>query len=380
MLRLSNSEEASSSAAEPYRSLYRRIMMTQRWLTGLAAFCAISGAAAASGQLHAQSVESFYSGRTVEVVIGAGMGGSYGLYSQLAAKYMSKYIPGNPTMVVRSRPGAGGQLALRYVYNAAPHDGSVLMLISPAVLFDTMLSKDPGYDAGKFQYIGRFVNNNYVGLVDARSGIMSLDDAKSRQVVFGALGARNALATGPAFVNRVAGAKIKIVTGYKGLARLYQAVDQKEVDGLNATVVNSRFLRFLDAYRKGEKTEFRPLYVISLRPSADLSGVPSVIDMKMSDAERAYLQIFASQSFLGRSLAFPPEVPKAYVDAFRNAFRSMLKDEAFRAEVARTKTLLATLDGEELQKTIGKIIDETPPDQVAKAAKVYEEVLSSLKK
>lgn len=354
-------------------------MTSRRW-AGFAAICALVGATAISGRSSAQSVGSFYSGRTVDVVIGAGMGGSYGLYAQLAAKYMPKYIPGNPTMVVRSRPGAGGQLALRYVYNAAPHDGSVMMLISPAVLFDTMLGKDPGYDAGKFQYVGRFVNNNYVGIVDARSGIMSLDDARSRQVVFGALGARNALATGPAFVNRVAGTKIKIVTGYKGLARMYQAVDQKEVDGLNATVVNSRFLQFLEAHRQGKKTEFRPIYVISLRPSADLPGVPSVVDMKMSGAERAYLQIFASQSFLGRSLAFPPEAPRAYVDAFRNAFRSMLKDAAFRAEVTRTGTLLAPLDGEELQKTIGKIIEETPPDQVAKAAKVYEEVLSSLNK
>src|SRR3546814_7689586 len=94
---------------------------------GFAAFCAILGATVLPGRAAAQSVEEFYSGSTVEIVIGAGMGGSYGLYSQLAAKYMSKHVPGNPTMIVRSRPGAGGQTALRYVYNAAPHDGSVMM-------------------------------------------------------------------------------------------------------------------------------------------------------------------------------------------------------------------------------------------------------------
>ncbi len=45
-----------------------------------------SVATAAAGPSGAQSVESFYANRTVEIVIGAGMGGSYGLYSQLAAK------------------------------------------------------------------------------------------------------------------------------------------------------------------------------------------------------------------------------------------------------------------------------------------------------
>jgi len=48
-----------------------------------------------------------------------GAGGSYGFFSQLAARHIGRFIPGAPTVVVQSMPGAGGQGGAPNVNKAA---------------------------------------------------------------------------------------------------------------------------------------------------------------------------------------------------------------------------------------------------------------------
>ena len=49
----------------------------------------------------------FYTGKTVTISVGYSPGGSYDFYPRVFARYMGKYIPGNPTVVVQNMPGAG---------------------------------------------------------------------------------------------------------------------------------------------------------------------------------------------------------------------------------------------------------------------------------
>ena len=71
---------------------------------------------ALAGPLHAQPVEEFYRGKTVTVVVPSGLGASLGLYGQLVVDMLGKFIPGNPTVIIQSRPG-GGTVGTAYVYN-----------------------------------------------------------------------------------------------------------------------------------------------------------------------------------------------------------------------------------------------------------------------
>ena len=47
----------------------------------------------------AQSVESFYKGKNVTMLIGSGAGGGFDTYSRVLAKHMGRHIPGNPHIV-----------------------------------------------------------------------------------------------------------------------------------------------------------------------------------------------------------------------------------------------------------------------------------------
>jgi tripartite-type tricarboxylate transporter receptor subunit TctC len=72
----------------------------------------------------AQSVENFYRGRTVTIVVGFGVGGGYDIHGRVLARHLGKHIPGNPTVIAQNMVGAGSLRAANFLYSAAPKDGT----------------------------------------------------------------------------------------------------------------------------------------------------------------------------------------------------------------------------------------------------------------
>lgn len=72
----------------------------------------------AAGPVVAQ--ESFFQGKTIQLIIPAGPGGAFGLFGQILSKFLTKQIPGNPSIVPQFMNGAGGIRASNYVANKAP--------------------------------------------------------------------------------------------------------------------------------------------------------------------------------------------------------------------------------------------------------------------
>ena len=71
-------------------------------------------------ELRAQSVADFYRGKILHVLIGYGEGGGYDIYGRLFAEFMSRHLPGNPTIIAQNMPGAGSFKAVNYLYEVAP--------------------------------------------------------------------------------------------------------------------------------------------------------------------------------------------------------------------------------------------------------------------
>ena len=71
----------------------------------------------------ADSVEDFYQGRTISLIIASGEGGGYDISGRLVADHLSKFIPGHPTVIARNMPGASGMRAADYMHNVAAQDG-----------------------------------------------------------------------------------------------------------------------------------------------------------------------------------------------------------------------------------------------------------------
>src|SRR5262245_4059330 len=81
----------------------------------------------------------YYQGKTVRVVIGSSAGGGYDLWARHVARFIGKYIPGNPDVVPQNMPGAGGTVAANYVYGVAKPDGLTLDGIKPALYCDPLV-------------------------------------------------------------------------------------------------------------------------------------------------------------------------------------------------------------------------------------------------
>lgn len=95
-----------------------------------------------SGAAQAQDKQTFYAGKTINMVVGISPGGSYDQYARLLARYYGKYIPGNPTIVVRNLPGDGSLTTVLYTSEVAPPDGMTLTTFNSGLLNESMSDGD----------------------------------------------------------------------------------------------------------------------------------------------------------------------------------------------------------------------------------------------
>ena len=77
-----------------------------------------------------QTVEEFYQGKTLTLIVGNGPGGGFDVFARLLGRHIDRYLPSHPSVVVQNMPGAGSLIAANYLYNVAPRDGTTFALIA----------------------------------------------------------------------------------------------------------------------------------------------------------------------------------------------------------------------------------------------------------
>ncbi|MDP4594047.1 MAG: tripartite tricarboxylate transporter substrate-binding protein, partial [Beijerinckiaceae bacterium] len=315
---------------------------------------------------HAQSVEAFYKGKDVRILIGSGMGGTYGLYAQLAARRMKKHIPGHPNIIVQSMPGAGGNVALNYSYNIAPKDGSLMHMVHAEAIFETLLNPKIKFKAQNYGYIGRFTDADAVGVATKKSGVRTLDDAKKKSVSMGVAGKANIYALGPLVLNQLIGTKFKIIAGYRGGSGISLAMQRGELDGGGFTVASVQVIQ-AEALKNGDIV---PFFAISTQRVKAFPGIPAITEFGGAK-EKTLLEIYSSAGTIGRSLAFPPGVSADKLTALRKAFQDTLADPEFVADTKRSNIPLSTMTGEQVADYVSTLIN-TPADKLADARKLHQ--------
>ena len=96
---------------------------------------AVLGLATQARPAHAQG---YYQGKTVEIIASSGVGDTYDTLSRLVGRHIGRHLPGNPSVVVKTMPGAGGILAANYLYNVAAKDGTSFGMLDQSI-FETQL-------------------------------------------------------------------------------------------------------------------------------------------------------------------------------------------------------------------------------------------------
>ena len=116
------------------------------------------------------------------MLIGVAVGGEYDLHARLVARYIGKYIPGNPTVVPQNMTGAGGLRMANYLYEVAPKDGTAIGMI--ANTFPAMQAVGIGgirFDAAKLNWIGSISPTVETMAVWKTAGVTTLEEAAPRK-------------------------------------------------------------------------------------------------------------------------------------------------------------------------------------------------------
>src|SRR3954449_8354578 len=185
-----------------------------RPLAFLAALTVLSQSVLLSSWAFAQD-DDFYRGKTITIIIPIGPGGAYDAYARLITRHFGKHLPGNPTLVARNMPGAGGVIASNNLYNVAPQDGTTMAIIISSFaneqLFD---SPQIRYDARKFLAIGRLLDTTSVLFMWHASAIKTLDDMLTKPATMAISSVNEIPAYRLTALNRFVGTQLKAIPGY----------------------------------------------------------------------------------------------------------------------------------------------------------------------
>jgi tripartite-type tricarboxylate transporter receptor subunit TctC len=139
--------------------------------------------------VEAQTVEEFYRGRTLSLIIPNAPGGSFDLYARLVASNLGRFIPGHPSIVPQNMPGAGGMQAANYLAGIAPKDGTVMSVLVPNIALAQVLGVQAiAYDTRKLNWIGRIIATTSTLFTWQTSGTKTLADLKTRETLIASTG------------------------------------------------------------------------------------------------------------------------------------------------------------------------------------------------
>jgi tripartite-type tricarboxylate transporter receptor subunit TctC len=333
------------------------------WLLLAAAFLIAAGPRA-----NADPIEDFYRGKTLRMLIGYGPGGGYDLYGRLAAEFLPRFIPGNPIIVPQNMPGGGSFVAAKYMYEAAPKDGTVFGSLAQTLALDSMINSSARIDVTQLKYLGRLVTNIDAGVALPKSGIRSFEDLRKKEYIVGASGGGSTTVLFPSALIAHAGAKMKIVRGYKGTIDIILAMERGEVDIVGAYGLPGMLVSQPNWVHKKEANI---LYAASLKRHRLIPHVPTLPELALNDEGRTVLRAASSTGEFGRSILTTPGVPPERMAALRKAFAVMLQDRDFLATAEKRGMTIDPGTGEELDAIVQETL-RLPRDVVEQIGKMME--------
>ncbi len=299
----------------------------------LVAMLAAAGSLALPLPAQADAVADFYKGKQISVIIGTSAGNDYDFRARLLARHMGRFIPGEPTLVPRNMPGAGGINAANHLANVAPHDGTTIHLIM-ANMMNKQAVGVPGikFDARRFSWIGNTTSTPNVTSSWHTSGVTKIEQVKERELIIGAPAGTAGEVYG-AVMNALVGTKFKVVTGYPGGNEVNLAMERGEIHGRASNSWASWKSTRPDWVRD---KKLIVLVQVALKRDPELADVPTLIDLVNNERDKTFMAFLSAETAVARALVAPPDVPADRLNALRRAFDKTVRDPQFLAEAAKT--------------------------------------------
>jgi tripartite-type tricarboxylate transporter receptor subunit TctC len=331
----------------------------QSIVLALSAFVAVTTSPAL-----ADPIEDFYKGKTLTIVSSGGVGGPIDLACRTVAKFISRHIPGNPTIVVRNMPGGGHVLMSNYMAQQAPRDGTTIGgVVNSIPTHQVVDGRGVRFDAHQFNWLGSTGFANLMTLAWHTSGFKSINEVFERELLTGVTGVGSGTFVYTNAMNMILGTKFKMVMGYKDSASVDLAIERGEVQargGFTLTGIKQERPHWV------AENKITFLVQVGAQPEPEYPDVPLMHALARTDEERQILELISSPAALGRPFFTPPEVPAERLAALRRAFAATMKDPDYIAEGQRLRLDMNPLSAERVTELVNATVN-APPNVVAKA-------------
>ena len=330
----------------------------------------------AHAQDRAASVEEFYKGKQVILVVGYAPGGGYDVYARVLSRHISKKIPGEPVVVVQNMPGAGSLRAANHLYNAAPRDGTQFGTFSRNMPLMGILggNKNVQFDPRKFTWLGSpssAQDDAYMLFVRKDAKAKSFNDLVrpgGPEVILGGTG-EGATGNDVALLMREAlGARIKLIAGYRDSNALFPAIERGELEG--------RFVG-LSAVRSTQPQWLKPDGIV--RPllqfarttrHPDYKDVPTARELALDPKARALVEAAEIPYMLSRPYVAPPGVPADRAKALQAAFMAATADKEFLADAQRLNIDVSPVGAQDAARML-EMLAQAPQELRDKLSAIY---------
>jgi tripartite-type tricarboxylate transporter receptor subunit TctC len=311
----------------------------------------------------AQSVEEFYKGKTVNVVIGFSVGGGYDLYARHLARHIGKHIPGNPNVVPQNMPGAGSLKAANYIFSAAPKDGTYFGTFARTTGINPLLESGATFDATKFSWLGSVTDDVSTCVTWHTTKVKNWDDFLKIPSTLGGQGPSSEPDIFARLFKNVFDAPIKLVPGYPGTNEISLAMERGEVDGLcglSWSTIKTRHAQWL------KEKKMNIIVQASFKKVPELADVPLAMEQTKDKEKLQILKLILAAQQMARPFAAPPGIPADRKAALVKAFDETMKDPEYLADAKKLDIDVNPVSGKELEELLAELY-ATPKDVVKKA-------------
>lgn len=262
----------------------------------------------------------YYEGKVITIVVGFGPGGGYDRPARIFAKYLNKYIPGKPTIIIQNMEGASSIIAANYIYNIAKPDGLTIGIVNRGVPFAQLLKTEGvKFDLTKFTWIGSPSSAAIVLTVRADTPYKSVEDLRKAKIPikFGAAGVGSSSTHFTLLLKAFAGIPNIVLVQYRSSGEVALNIERKELDGKATSY---------DSFRAQiEKGFYRPL----IRGRVVQPGVeklPLDEDLTNDPVGKKLMALRSGPDRIGLPVIAPPKTPDKFVNILRDAFNKACKD------------------------------------------------------
>jgi len=300
-----------------------------------------------------------YKDRTLTIIVGYSPGGSFDLYARVLARYIGRYLPGNPTRIVENMTGAGGMIAANHLYNRVKPDGLTIgAWASPLVLQQIMGNEAAQFDGRRFGYLGIPSEYDTVCTFNQKSGITKMDDwiSAKRPQKISTIGPGTSTSDIPKLLKAALNLPMDVIDGYKGGADARLAVESGEVDGYCGSWGTVETV-WRGAY---ESKKIIPVLQATLKPNPKYKQIPVAMNFAKTEESRELLKIADDVHGAQFPFSVPPGMAKDRLDLLQKAFLQTFKDRDLIAEAKRSQLDIGPVDGPTVTKTLSGLYDLKP--------------------